>query len=486
MSKENNVQYKRLFKDTALFAISDFASKIITFLLLPLYTNILLTEEYGQIDLLNNMVNLIYPLLTVAIVEAAIRFVLDKNEKPNEVLSTALLFITIGTALLVMITPLSVFFGDTFSTYWVAFVLLYNGYSLRMLFSYYCRGRKKNIVFAIQGILQTLIVVLFNILFLVVFQWGVVGYLIATIASYYIATLFIILAGKFFPDILHFKLNKRLLKDMIKFSLPMIPTLISWWCINSMDKYYIIGMVGMGASGLYAVAHKIPTILQTVTQIFNKAWQISSVDIYEGENAGEKYTSIYTYFCFVCMAGCLMINSFSELIATILFAKEYFECWLFVPTLVVSAVFSSMAGFLTQIYTSAKKTVILFASTLVGVVVNAVLNYVFILLFGTIGAAYATVLSFIVLWLMRNIGLRKIVKLKMNYFKLTLSSLILIAQALIINYMPQYHIVCSVVCVLLFTIINFSTMKAVGVFTINAVKKKKNAGGKKSAKSSKE
>ena len=201
MSKENNSQYKRLFKDTALFAISDFASKIITFLLLPLYTNILLAEEYGQIDLLNNMVNLIYPLLTVALVEAAIRFVLDKNEKPNEVLSAAMLFITMGTVLLILLTPLSGFFGDTFSTYWVAFILLYNGYSLRMLFSYYCRGRKKNIVFAIQGILQTLVVVLLNIIFLVVFKWGVVGYLIATIASYYIATLFIIIAGKFFPDL---------------------------------------------------------------------------------------------------------------------------------------------------------------------------------------------------------------------------------------------------------------------------------------------
>lgn len=482
MSKENNSQYKRLFKDTALFAISDFASKIITFLLLPLYTNILLAEEYGQIDLLNNMVNLIYPLLTVAIVEAAIRFVLDKNEKPNEVLSAAMLFITMGTVLLILLTPLSGFFGDTFSTYWVAFILLYNGYSLRMLFSYYCRGRKKNIVFAIQGILQTLVVVLLNIIFLVVFKWGVVGYLIATIASYYIATLFIIIAGKFFPDLLHFRLNKKLLKDMLKFSLPMIPTLISWWFINSMDKYYIIGMVSMAASGLYAVAHKIPTILQTVTQIFNKAWQISSVDIYESEDADEKYTSIYTYFCFICMAGCLVLNSFSELIATILFAKEYFESWLFVPTLVVSAVFSSMAGFLTQIYTSAKKTMILFGSTVVGVVVNAVLNYVFIYYFGTIGAAYATLISFIVVWLVRNMGLRKIVKLKMDYFKLFFSSVILILQAVMINYLPRYHIISSAVCVLLFTVLNFSTMKAVYAFTVKAIKSKRNAGGKKHAK----
>ena len=78
MTKENgSSQYKRLFKDTVLFAVSDFASKCITFLLLPLYTSVLLTDEYGKLDLLNNMVNLIYPLLTLAIVEATIRFALD-------------------------------------------------------------------------------------------------------------------------------------------------------------------------------------------------------------------------------------------------------------------------------------------------------------------------------------------------------------------------------------------------------------------------
>lgn len=486
MTKENgSSQYKRLFKDTVLFAVSDFASKCITFLLLPLYTSVLLTDEYGKLDLLNNMVNLIYPLLTLAIVEATIRFALDKNEKPNEVLSTALLFIIVGTLLLVLISPLSVYFGDTFSNYWIAFVLLYNGYSLRMLFSYYCRGRKKNVVFAIQGILQTLIVVILNILFLVVFKWGLNGYLIATIASYYIATIFIIIAGKFLPDILNFKINKRLMKDMLKFSLPMIPTLISWWFINSMDKYYIIAMVGMGASGVYAVAHKIPTILQTVTQIFNKAWQISSVDIYESDNREQKYTNIYTYFCFICMAGCLVLNSFSELIATILFAKEYFEAWSYVPVLLVSAVFSSMAGFLTQIYTSAKKTTVLFTSTVVGAVVNAILNYIFIILFGTIGAAYGTLISFMIVWLVRDIRLKKIVKLKMNYFKLIISIIILIFQALIINYVEQYYVICSIVCIFIFMAFNYGTMKSVISFTLNAIRKKKSVGVKKIAESEK-
>ncbi len=458
---KGNNQYKVLVKDTALFAISDFASKFITFLLLPLYTNVLTTEEYGQMDLLNNIVNLIYPLLTLAIVEATIRFALDREEEPNEVLSTALLYIMGGTLLLIMLSPFAGLFGKTFSSNWMAFILLYNGYSFRMLFSYYCRGRKKNIVFAIQGILQTVSVVALNLIFLLVFNWGLKGYLIATISSYYVAVLFIVLAGRFIPTIINFKLNRSLMKRMLKFSIPMIPTLISWWFINSMDKYYIISMVGMGASGVYAVAHKIPTILQTVTQIFNKAWQISSVSIYEGEDREKKYSEIYTYFCFVCMAGCLILNVFSKWIATILFAKEYFEAWTYVPTLLVAAVFSSMAGFLAQIFTSAKKTVVLFISTVLGVIVNAVLNYVLIKQFGTIGAAYGTLFSFMTVWLTRSIYVQKIVNLKLNYLRLGISTVVLIAHAIIISRMQQYLVVCSMISCIAFATLNWNSMRAV-------------------------
>ena len=115
------------------------------------------------------------------------------------------------------------------------------------------------------------------------------GYLIATIFSYYASILYIIVAGKMWNDIFDFHLDFGLIRRMLKFSIPMIPTLVAWWFVNSMDKYYIIAMVGISYSGVYAVAHKIPTILNTVTQIFNKAWQISSVSIYEDVDNGKKY-----------------------------------------------------------------------------------------------------------------------------------------------------------------------------------------------------
>jgi len=448
-------KYKTLVSDTLLFGVSDFASKIITFLLIPLYTNVLTTVEYGQLDLLNNVVNLIYPLLTLSIVEATIRFSLDKNEKKNEVLSTALIFVFSGTGLLLLFTPLAPHLGNVFNSYWLWFVALFCGYSLRMLFSYYIRGCKKKMVFAIQGIVQTLCVVILNIVLLLVFRLGLVGYLTATICSYFIATIYTIIAGKILPDITDFHINTRLLKEMLRFSIPMIPTLIAWWLVNSIDKYFIISMVGIGASGVYAVAHKIPTILNTVTQIFNKAWQISAVSVYESKDRNEQYTEIYNIFCFLSMLGCLAINSFAKLLGAVLFAKDYFIAWTYVPPLVISAVFSSMAGFLAQIFTSAKRTNTLFVSTVIGAASNFILNYLFIKWLGTLGAAYATMLSFFFVWLARIIAVRRIVQLQMNYFRLASTTVVLLMHSIVILFAESFSVVASVGAFLLLFILNW-------------------------------
>lgn len=256
-------------------------------------------------------------------------------------------------------------------------------------------------------------------------------------------------------DIFDFHLDFGLIRRMLKFSIPMIPTLVAWWFVNSMDKYYIIAMVGISYSGVYAVAHKIPTILNTVTQIFNKAWQISSVSIYEDVDNGKKYTEIYRWFYFLCFSAGFAINTIAQPLGILLFAKEYYIAWTYVPPLVIAAVFSSMAGFLAQIFTSAKKTNVLFSSTVVGACLNAILNYLFILEFDTIGAAYATMISYFMVWVSRCIAVRKIVDLKVDFIFIIKSTVLLIVHCLLILYFSNYQILISCIFWVIFICINY-------------------------------
>ena len=219
-------KYKKLTFDTFLFAISTFASKILIFFLLPLYTAVLTTEEYGTADLLLNIVNLIYPIFTLAIAEACLRFAFIKEVKRNEIISSCLLLIMISFVLLILVYPVSHIFGKTLNDFWLVFSFLYLGYSLQNCFSFYCRGIEKKKVFAIQGIIQTCVMILLNLLFLLKYNMGLTGFLISYIISYFFSVVYMAISTDIVKNILKFKINKKLFIDMLKYSVPIIPTMV--------------------------------------------------------------------------------------------------------------------------------------------------------------------------------------------------------------------------------------------------------------------
>ena len=96
-------KYKMLFSDTVAFTISSFASKILGFLLIPLYTAVLSAEQYGVADLITNTVNVVYPIMTLSIMEATLRFAFDEKNNNTDVLNNSLFVIGIAEFIILMI-----------------------------------------------------------------------------------------------------------------------------------------------------------------------------------------------------------------------------------------------------------------------------------------------------------------------------------------------------------------------------------------------
>ena len=80
--------YKRLVSDTMVFAVGNMLTKLMQFLLLPMYTALLSTEQYGIGELVNNMSELLYPLCCLGIYEGVFRYSIDRDSDPRKVLST--------------------------------------------------------------------------------------------------------------------------------------------------------------------------------------------------------------------------------------------------------------------------------------------------------------------------------------------------------------------------------------------------------------
>lgn len=447
---------KTLVKDTGLFAISTFGSQILVFLLTPLYTSILATEEYGIADLIFSTVVFVYPILTLAISEATLRFAIEKDENKNKVFTNSIWFVIMSTLLLLILTPALKYIYKGVSDYWLVFVGAYLFFNIHHVLSNFIKGIGKTKIYAAQGLIQTISIIICNILFLVVFKWGLKGYLFSMYVGYIIPSIIIIIAGRISQYSFPLAIDMALLKQMLRYCIPMIPTLVAWAINANIDKYMIIGFWGLGESGIYSVAHKIPTLMTTVLSVFTQAWQLSAISNYGDADEGDYYTNVYRNLNIVSVLGCFAIFFLTKPLSSFLFVNDYYIAWRFVPFLTLSALFSSNGGFISAAFKAAKKTNILFYTVLIGSLMNVILNFILIQVIGTIGAAISTMVGFLVIWLFRMIMVQKIVKIKISVIRTTISyiSLIIAAAVLCFEIEQSYLIIVGLCCLTI--IVNMS------------------------------
>lgn len=453
MEKKIKQKYKMLISDTVVFTISSFASKILVFLLIPLYTAVLSTKQYGIADLITNTVNVIYPILTLSIMEATLRFAFDENNKNTDVLNNSLFVIFIAEIVILIIWPFSSVFGRTMHDYWLWFAVIFGGFNLEEVLAQYTKGINKTRVFAIAGVIQTLVIIISNIIGLLVLKGGLTAYLFSIVLGYYLSSAYLIVAAKIRVE--SFTLNWNLLKEMLQFSIPTIPVLISWWINTSADKYMIIAYQGIAESGIYSVAYKIPSILAMVTSIFTSAWTISAIKNVGEDDNDEYQTNIYQFFNIANILACSILILFSRIISSILFSESFFVAWHYVPILLVAYLFSGLAGFMASSFRAAKYTKGLFGSTVIGATINIAMNFYCIKRFGSMGAAFTTMVGFAVMFYIRRHSMQKIVKLKVNNVKDSLMYVLLLVQAIVISFEVPGSWVIAVGILIILIIVNF-------------------------------
>lgn len=447
------LKYKMLFSDTIAFTVSSFASKILVFLLIPLYTSVLSTEQYGIADLITNTVNVVYPIMTLGIMEATLRFAFDEKNNSTDVLSNSLFVIIIAELIMLIMWPFSSVFGKTMHEYWIWFAFIFGGFNLQEVLAQYTKGINKTKVFALSGIIQTMVIIISNIVGLLIFKGGLSAYLLSIVLGYYLSSVYLVVAAKI--KLVKFTLNWQLLKEMLQFSIPTIPVLVAWWINTSADKYIIIAYKGIAESGIYSVAYKIPSILAMFTSIFTSAWTISAIKSVGEEDNDEYQSNIYTFFNVANIFACSILILFSKVISSILFSDTFFIAWHYVPILLVAYLFSGLSGFMASSFRAAKYTKGLFGSTVIGAFINIVLNFYFVKEYGSMGAAFTTMIGFAVMFYIRRKSIQKIVKLRINIVKDSIMYLLLLIQAVVVSFEVPFAWTIALIILIILIIINF-------------------------------
>ncbi|MDD4689508.1 MAG: polysaccharide biosynthesis C-terminal domain-containing protein [Eubacteriales bacterium] len=450
---------RRLGKDFGLLTLGSFSSKILNFLLVPLYTYILTTSEYGVVDIINTTVSLVYPILTLVISEAVIRFCLEKTNDKCQVWSISMLITTLGCLGMIMLSQIIIL--TTFKPYLVFFVLHGITMAYNSTISQFVKGNNQVKIYAIGGVINTVAVISLNIILLIVFKMGLIGYLISLVLGHMSALIFYIIALKLWRYTLPVnQLDHLLVKSMVKYSVPMIPNAISWWISDSSDKYIVQYFCGIAVNGIYAVAYKIPSMLTTISNLFIGAWQISAFEDFESDEAKEYYSKVSTEFIsfILVVAGALIFMT--RPLASVLFAKDFYYAWKFTPVLILAFVFSTVSSFWGTIYTAAKRTKMLFYSTMTAAIMNIALDLILTPHVGAMGAALATLISYMVICVIRIVDSRKIMKLTIDWKRVIIELLLVIVEVVIIAFDSWISIA---ICLSLWLLNTFINRKSLGM-----------------------
>ena len=445
-------KYKYLLKNIGLLTISNFGSKILSFLLIPIYTTILTTSEYGIYDFYSTTISLLIPILTLNVIESVMRFSLEKNYKQDEVLAIGFNYLFKSSILVLLLLILNRIFNiiPLFNKYSLFFFLLYVLQVLYDMLSQYSRGIEKIKNVALAGFINSLGIIIFNIVMLVIFKCGLIGYFIANIIGLIIPIIYYIFSLKIWNSI-NFNKNRKLQKEMTDYSKPLIANTLSWWINNVSDRYIVIYFCGVAANGIYSLAYKLPSILNIFQSIFNQAWTISAIKEFSNNNETIKfYSKIYNLYNIGMVLVCSLLLITNIFLAKILFAEDFFMAWRYSSYLMISVVFGALSGLLGGIFSAAKKSKISAKTTSVGAIVNIVFNILLVFLYGPIGAAISTLISYIIIWGMRVYETSKIIKLEINLKKNILSYTILIIEAFLCElcFKNYYFYFIQIVCVM--------------------------------------
>ncbi len=458
---------RQLAKNTLIIFLGKVSTQLISFFLLPLYTGYLATKEYGLVDLIQTYVTLLVPIITLELEMSIFRWLIDSRGKEKDTKKLIsnnffVLFISLSifTILYVIVTS---FINIPFR--WLILVdiiiCVLSGNFLQI-----ARGFGKTLDFSISCMLTGLTTVLSNIIMICHFNMGADGMIISMALANFVCTLYLFIRLKLYRMI-NFKLvDKKLLKDMYKYSIPLIPNNVSWWIVNVSDRTIISFILGSSFNGLYAISNKFSTIISSLTGVFNLSWSESAALHINSPDRDEFFSDVFNTIMKLFTAMGVGMIACMPFVFPLLINSKYNDAYNYIPYLVLGSVFNVAICLYSQVYLAKKLSRQVATTAVIGAVINILINIVFIKYIGLYAAAISTAISYFVMMVYRHIDLKKYVNIKISK-GFIINTIIIFSYSIFLYYQHDFilNIINLVVVVCYAYLINRNFLKS-GLNTI--------------------
>jgi O-antigen/teichoic acid export membrane protein len=396
-------ELRRLGRHTAVYGLGGMVSRVLAVLLLPLYTHYLPKSAYGKVEIVTALTAVLAIVLQLGVASAFFRFYFDaKNEAQKLTVVRTSFWFTMGSATLglllgvIFAVPIAHVLGLGSSSNLViaGAVGLWAQTNYQQLTALF-RVEERSVAFAIASIANVLITILLTVLFIAVLHWGAIGLIVGNFTGTLIVYV-VLLAYR--HEQLGLEFDRKLLRGMQKFGMPLVPSALALWAINFIDREFIIWYKGAGEVGVYSVAIKVASIITFIMVAFRTAWPAFAYSIEDDREARRTYSFVLTYLLSFATWAALALGALAPWWVALLTNPRFQRAQEAVALLAFA--FAIYAGYTVLAIGSgrARRTQFNWVVTGVGAAVNVGLNFWLIPRWGMVGAAVSTLISYVVLF----------------------------------------------------------------------------------------
>ena len=430
-------QKKQLMKNTIIIAIGKLSTQIISYLLLPLYTSQLDPSEYGNYDFICTLSIFLCPIITLLMEESMFRYLIDADSKVQrkKIITQTIIYTFFGTVLFTIIAALIMGFGTDYTAMYITAIITFVISNILIgLSNALSRGLGKIKLYSVSNFILGISTIILNIVFILSLNAGAEGLLWAnTIANAF--TAIVILGILKLPKYIG-KIDKPLMKDMIKYSIPLVPNSISWSIINMSDRIILTQMVSSAANGIYAMANKFPNIINVLYGYFYTAWKESAAKIVKEDNKNQYYNSIYHDAKRFLYAVTICLIAVMPFAFPIFINEAYNEAYVYIPIVMIATYYSNLSSFYGGIFSAYKDTKIMGTTTIVAAVINLVIDLLLVNTLKIYAACFSTLIANLIVYFYRKKKLKKYLKLKELKWQGPMLFLAIICLAYYAKYIP--------------------------------------------------
>ena len=447
----------RFLRDFGLYAIGVLGPRLVSFLLLPLYTYFIdRPEEYGYFDLCLTVVMMLIPVVTLQLREGAFRFLATARSDNQRAVVVRHIYRTLMSSLMITATLVLVLAMLGNVAYLWPTVAMLVAMSVHDVSSQVCRGLGHTAVYVRGNLLTTTLVGLLSIVFVGMWHWGIAGIFATQITAHFAGTAY----NEWHTHSLRLlRLPKqgrgRVAASLMQYCLPLIPIALCLWVTNNAGRLFVSHYLGFEANGIYAVAVRFAAIVQTIALVFYQSWQETSLRQFHAADRDTFFSQMFAHFVYVLSAVTIVCCFALKFAYPFLVGAHYQRSLRYIYPLMLSAALSALAtAFFDPAYQSARKTGRAMPGIMLSAVVNVGLNIWLVPRCGIGGAAIASVAAFAMLLIWRVVDTRKMFRLRPGR-RVVVAPALAVASALPFYFNPgpwadiAWCIVCAVVLLMM-------------------------------------